>query len=108
MKIKEWFKTFFAGMAIGVSSSIPGVSGGTIAVILKVYERLLWSISNLFKDFKKAIIYLVPILLGVIVAMIPTMYLMDKALNGFLFAIVSLSGAGYQKFSPPSIDIPNL
>ena len=46
MKIKEWFKTFFAGMAIGVSSSIPGVSGGTIAVILKVYERLLWSISN--------------------------------------------------------------
>ena len=102
MKIKEWFKTFFAGMAIGVSSSIPGVSGGTIAVILKVYERLLWSISNLFKAFKKAIIYLVPILLGVIVAMIPTMYLMDKALNGFLFAIVSLF-AGFIIGSIPGI-----
>ena len=43
MNVKEWFKTLLAGMGIGVGSAIPGVSGGTIAVILKVYEKILWA-----------------------------------------------------------------
>lgn len=102
MKIKEWFKTLLAGMAIGVGSSIPGVSGGTIAVILKVYEKLLWAISNIFKEFKKAVIYLIPVLLGVVLAVIPMLYLMDKALNGFLFGIVCLF-AGFIIGSFPSV-----
>ena len=38
MKVKNWFKTFFAGMAIGFGSAVPGVSGGTIAVIFGVYD----------------------------------------------------------------------
>lgn len=102
MKIKEWFKTLLAGAAIGVGSAIPGVSGGTIAVIFKVYEKLLWAISNLFKQFKKAVIYLLPILLGVVLALIPTIYLMDKALNGFLFGVVCLF-AGFIIGSIPGI-----
>ncbi len=102
MKTKEWFKTLLAGMGIGISSAIPGVSGGTIAVILKVYEKLLWAISNIFKEFKKAVIYLLPVLIGVVLALIPTIYLMDKALNGFLFGIVCLF-AGFIIGSIPGI-----
>ena len=102
MTVKEWFKTLLAGVAIGVGSSIPGVSGGTIAVILKVYEKLLWAISHIFKEFKKAVIYLIPILVGFVLAMIPTLYLMDKALNGFLFGVVSLF-AGFIIGSIPGI-----
>ncbi len=90
MKIKEWFKTFLAGIGIGIGSAIPGVSGGTIAVILKVYEKILWAVSNIFKEFKKAVIYLLPVLLGVVLSVIPMIYLMDKALNGFLFGIICL------------------
>ncbi len=102
MKVKEWFKALLAGMAIGVSSAIPGVSGGTIAVILKVYEKIIWSISNVFKQFKKAIIYLLPVLLGVVIALIPTMILMDKALEGLLFGVVCLF-AGFIVGSIPGI-----
>lgn len=90
MKVKEWFKTLLAGVGIGVGSAIPGVSGGTIAVILKVYDKLLWAVSHIFKEFKKAVIYLLPILLGVVIALIPSIYLLDKALDGFVFAIVCL------------------
>jgi putative membrane protein len=32
---------FLKGMAIGIADSVPGVSGGTIAVISGIYERLL-------------------------------------------------------------------
>ena len=102
MNVKEWFKTLLAGMGIGVGSAIPGVSGGTIAVILKVYEKILWAISNIFKQFKRAVIYLIPVLLGVVLALIPTIYLMDKALNGFLFAIICLF-AGFIVGSIPGI-----
>ena len=102
MKVKEWFKTFLAGMGIGVGAAVPGVSGGTIAIILKAYDKILWAISNLFKEFKKAVIYLLPILLGVVVALIPSIYLMVNALNGFLFAIVCLF-AGFIIGSFPGI-----
>jgi putative membrane protein len=102
MNMKEWFKTLLAGMAIGVSSAIPGVSGGTIAVILKVYEKIIWAISNIFKEFKKAVIYLLPVLLGVVIAVIPTMILMDKALEGLLFGVVCLF-AGFIVGSFPGI-----
>ena len=102
MKIKEWLKNLLAGMAIGAGSSIPGVSGGTIAVILGVYEKLIWAVSNIFKAFKKAVIYLLPMVLGMVLAIIPMVYLMDKALNYFLFGIVCLF-AGFIIGSIPGI-----
>ena len=102
MKIKEWFKTFFAGMAIGAGSAVPGVSGGTIAVILKVYEKIIWSVSNLFKHFKEAFRVLLPTLLGIVVALIPMVVLMNLALNGLLFAVICIF-AGFIIGSIPGI-----
>ena len=32
---------FIRGFAMGVSDSVPGVSGGTIALMTGVYERLI-------------------------------------------------------------------
>lgn len=100
--MKNWMKTFLAGMGIGFGSAVPGVSGGTIAVILKVYDRLIWAVSNIFKHFKEAFRVLLPILLGVVVALIPTIYLMDKALNGFVFGVICIF-AGFILGSIPGI-----
>ena len=90
MKIKEWFKLFLSGAAIGVGSAIPGVSGGTIAVILRVYEKIVHAVSHIFKEFKRSIIILVPIILGLVVGIIPTIILMDKALEGFVFGVICI------------------
>ncbi|MEZ5527748.1 MAG: DUF368 domain-containing protein [Gammaproteobacteria bacterium] len=38
---------FFKGMAMGVADSVPGVSGGTIAVMAGIYEELVHSLRNL-------------------------------------------------------------
>ena len=102
MKLKEWLLTFLAGMGIGVGSAVPGVSGGTIAIILKVYEKILWAVSNILKQFKKAFFYLLPLLLGVIAAVIPMIILMDEALNAFLFGTVCIF-AGFIIGSFPGI-----
>ena len=42
---------FIKGMLIGVVEIIPGVSGGTIALILGIYERLIKAISNINLTF---------------------------------------------------------
>ena len=90
MKVKEWFKLFFSGAAMGVANSIPGVSGGTMAVILKFYEKLINAISGIFKHFLKSIIVLLPIGLGIVAAMIPCFFLFEKALDYFTFGIIAL------------------
>lgn len=59
--MKELFGVFIKGMAMGAANVIPGVSGGTIALITGIFERLINSIKSfnitalrlLFKgDFK--------------------------------------------------------
>lgn len=62
--VMQW-KNLYRGFFIGVSDLIPGVSGGTIAFILGIYEELLESISGFFsRDWKKHIGFLLPLAIG--------------------------------------------
>ncbi|WP_312094104.1 undecaprenyl phosphate translocase family protein, partial [Aminipila sp.] len=49
-------KSFFSGIIIGIANVIPGVSGGTMAVILNVYDKILFAFS--LKQIKKNILFL--------------------------------------------------
>ena len=68
MKVKEFFINIAKGGAIGLAMLIPGVSGGTLAVLLGVYDKIIDSVGNLFKQFKKSVLFLLPILLGAVLA----------------------------------------
>ena len=57
-------KLIFKGAIIGVANIIPGVSGGTMAVSLGIYDKLIHSITNLKKEFKRGISFLLPIVIG--------------------------------------------
>jgi len=70
LKIKEKLLDFVKGGAIGIACLIPGVSGGTIAVLLKIYQKIIDSVNNIYKHFGKAFMSLLPILLGVIIAIV--------------------------------------
>ena len=47
---EQHLRIFFKGMAMGLADIVPGVSGGTVALILGVYERLIRGISNVKPD----------------------------------------------------------
>lgn len=68
LKIKEASKNIGGGIAVGVANIIPGVSGGTMLVILGIFDRLMASISDVFKlhseDRKGSILFLLQVLLG--------------------------------------------
>ncbi|VDG99540.1 Domain of uncharacterised function (DUF368) [Lysinibacillus sphaericus] len=60
----EW-RNIYRGFLMGISDLIPGVSGGTIAFMLGIYDRLLTSISGIFsKDWRKHIGFLLPLAIG--------------------------------------------
>ncbi|MFT4729342.1 MAG: putative membrane protein [Granulosicoccus sp.] len=44
--MNEGLSLFFKGLAMGAANVIPGVSGGTIALITGIYERLINAIKN--------------------------------------------------------------
>ena len=52
------------GAIIGIANIIPGVSGGTMAVVMNIYDQLIGSISKFFRNFKKNLLFLIPILIG--------------------------------------------
>ena len=58
------------GMVMGIANVIPGVSGGTMAVSMGIYDKLIGSITHLFKDLKKSIITLLPIGLGMVIGIL--------------------------------------
>ncbi|GIO27142.1 DUF368 domain-containing protein [Ornithinibacillus bavariensis] len=60
----EW-KNIYRGLIMGASDVIPGVSGGTIAVLLGIYDRLIAAINGIFsKDWKKHFGFLIPLGIG--------------------------------------------
>lgn len=60
----EYIKNIICGMLIGVANAIPGVSGGTMAVILDIYDKIMYSIS--LKNIKSNLRFLISLAFGAI------------------------------------------
>lgn len=87
---KSFLLDVIYGCAIGTAFIIPGFSGGSIAAILGIYERLVSAIADLFKSFKKSVLTLLPIGIGMIAGIISLLYPLGWALSTFPFPTVSL------------------
>ena len=58
------------GMVIGIANIIPGVSGGTMMVSMGIYDKLIHCITHLFSELKKSIQFLLPIFIGIGIAVV--------------------------------------
>ena len=66
----QFINNYFKGVAIGSGAILPGISSGVLCVIFGIYEKLLDSILNFFKDIKKNFVFLFPIILGIVCGII--------------------------------------
>lgn len=57
-------KMILKGVVIGVANIIPGVSGGTMAVSMGIYDKIIHAATHLLSEFKKSMKILIPILIG--------------------------------------------
>lgn len=87
---KSFAKSATLGSFIGLATIVPGVSGSVIAIIFKLYNHLLYAISNIFKSFVKCFKFLLPIILGVIFGVVVGFITVKQLLNIFPFATILL------------------
>ena len=71
------FKDILRGVVIGIA--IPGVSGGTMMVSMGIYDKLIYSVTHLFKQPVKSIKTLLPYFIGMAIGIV-----------GLAFAIVAM------------------
>lgn len=89
---------FFKGIAISISTLIPGVSGGTMAIILGVYDDIIHAIGSFFENWKKHSILLLEIGLGGLLGLVLFSRIVESALEtypiqmGFFF--IGVVGGG--------------
>ena len=89
-KIKNFLSNCVKGIAIGVSMIIPGFSGGTIAVLMNIYDKLLEAVTGIFKNFKKSILFLLPIIIGAVLGFVGLVVPLEYGLSHIPLIIVSL------------------
>ena len=71
--MKEKIKYFIAGIFIGLSELMPGISGATVALMFGVYEKILTFLSK-FKEFS----LMIPLLLGMILSVFAFSKIIDE------------------------------
>ncbi len=89
-RLVEFLLNVLRGAAIGIAFIIPGFSGGSVAAILGIYEKLVGSVADLFKHFKSSILFLLPILLGMILGIAALIFPIQWGLQNFPIPTVSL------------------
>jgi len=76
-------KSILKGMVIGIANIIPGVSGGTMMVAMGIYDKLIHCITHLFSEFKKSVLFLLPIAVGMGIAIIASAFGLEYLFGNF-------------------------
>ena len=84
MKAKDWIDwvfRFVKGMFIGTGAILPGVSGGALAAVFGLYERIIAFLSDFRKDFVKNVLFFIPVGLGGLFGMFALAFPLDYFLE---------------------------
>lgn len=87
---KSWLKSALLGFFIGIAIIVPGVSGSTVAIILRLYDQFLYAVGNFFKRFKVCFLFLLPIGIGAILGFLLGFLAVQQLLELIPFAIICL------------------
>ncbi len=73
-------KTFLKGIIVGIGGVSPGLSGSVLLIIFGLYQKTLDALGNFFKDLKKNVKFLLPLVLGMFAGVL----LFSKIINFFM------------------------
>lgn len=77
-KAKDSIILILKGIAMGIGNAIPGVSGGTIAVVTKIFDRLMENITPNIKKLIKNMPFLIPVGIGMVIGIFCTSLVLEK------------------------------
>lgn len=83
-------KSGLLGAFIGLAIIVPGVSGSAVAIIFRLYEKLLYALGNLLRKFKRCALFLLPVAVGAVIGLVLGFFGVRALLGVLPFATVAL------------------
>ena len=90
----SWLARIIKGIVIALGFILPGISGGVLAAILGIYERMIGFLAHPFKDFKENVLYFIPVAIGMLLGIGLFSYPIEYLLENYqVFILWSFAGA---------------
>ena len=90
----SWLARIIKGIVIALGFILPGISGGVLAAILGIYERMIGFLAHPFKDFKENVLYFIPVAIGMLLGIVLFSYPIEYLLENYqVFVLWSFAGA---------------
>ena len=86
--MKNHILNFLKGICIGIANVIPGFSGGTMAVMVKIYDLFVYAFANIFNDFKNVVKKCWSLFLGILVGILLALVTIVKLLEVIPFITI--------------------
>lgn len=79
----NFIKDILKGVVMGIANIIPGVSGGTMAVTMGIYDKMINAVNILFKKFSYSVKVLLPLFIGMALGIIGLSFLIEYLLGEY-------------------------
>ena len=88
--VGAWLVRLLKGIAVGIGFILPGLSGGVLAVIFKIYDPLIKFLANPFRNFWRQVKYFLPVGIGGIIGVVLFSIVVAAAFGRYEAAFVCL------------------
>jgi putative membrane protein len=83
--MRAFIRNLLNGLAFGITETIPGVSGGTVAIILGFYFETIEAINHFTEDIRKYLKFAIPLILGIVTGLLLFSSLIHYLLTHYSF-----------------------
>ena len=88
--VADWFIRLVKGALVGIGFILPGLSGGVLAVIFGLYDRIIKFLANLRENLLKNILYFIPVGIGAAIGIVLFAVVVEKAFGRYAAQFVCL------------------
>ncbi len=88
--IADWLIRLLKGVIIGIGFILPGLSGGVMAVIFGIYDRILAFLANIKSNFVKNTLFFIPVAIGMAIGVFLFSIVVEKAFGKYASMFICL------------------
>ena len=90
----SWLSKIIKGIVIALGFILPGISGGVLAAILGIYERMIRFLAHPFKNLKEDVLFFLPVSIGMLLGIGLFSYPIEYLLENYqVYVLWSFAGA---------------
>ena len=84
----SWIARMLKGMIIALGFILPGVSGGVLAAILGIYERMIRFLAHIKENFVENVLYFTPVAIGMVLGIAAFSYPVNLLLDNYKIIVL--------------------